>query len=839
MGKVYKAEDIKLKRTVALKFISRAVQDRQTRTRFLQEAQAAACLNHPHINTVYEIEEVDDQIFIAMEYIEGQTLKDRIRAQTLTMEEFLDIAIQVASGLQEAHEHNFVHRDIKSSNIMITPKLQAKITDFGLVKVLQGTQITQTAQVMGTVAYMSPEQAGNDVVDQRSDLWSFGVLLYEMVSGKLPFGDGDSMVVLYAILNKPPEPIRDLQKEIPAGLENIICKCLEKRVDMRYQTAAELKADLEKLRRDGDTGRVRSHAPGSQVLLRPRRTFRRPGFLMAAGAALVLLLLAAFPLRNTLQKWMGGGSTSPSQGLAVLPINLIGGSEEDRIFCAGLYTTLTSKLVQIQQDRPAFWVVASVEILDRKITSPSEAHEVFNVDLVIAWHMEPRPDNLSVAIDLIDPRDSRTLRSAILNWEVPVRSDLQDDILGKIVSLLEIQLSPGEQSRLALGASAVTAASVYHTQGVGYLLDYHDRESLAHAAQLFERALQEDPGFALAYARLGETCWRQWKLDKDNMDLVKARDYCERALDMAQELAQVHITLGMIHRDTGDLKTAVLELGRALQLEPRNADAHRELAVVYQNMGELKNAEKHFGTAIDINPAFWGGYSHLGAFYYVTGRPTAAEEMFLKVTRLAPDNVRGYNNLGGIYFAQGQLDRAEALLRQSLEIKPNAGAYSNLGAVYFSQAHYGKATEMFESGIKLGRNDYRIWGNLGDARRYTPGQGFVDIESAYRTGISLARSELSANSQNQAARSSLAFYYAAVGEAEKALTEMLHIQESGTEDVTVLRKCLRACEIMKMRDMALQYVKLYFEAGGSLKELQDNPDLADIQKDPRYRSLLD
>ena len=328
MGSVYKAEDTRLRRTVALKFISgKAVRDHQTRTRFVQEAQTAASVNHPNINTVYEIEEAEDQVFIAMEYIEGQTLKERVGSGALSLEECLDIGVQVASGLQAAHDKGLVHRDIKSSNVMITPQGQAKIMDFGLVKVLHGTQITRTAVVMGTVAYMSPEQAGNEAVDQRSDIWSLGVLLYEMVAGILPFGEGDSMVILYSILNKPPKPIEGLETRVPAGLERIIRKCLEKKPEMRYQTAAQLRSDLKQLRRDLDTGRARPYTPTTRLFQRTRTIFRRPWFAVGVGGLALIVFLAVFPLRRTLRELVAPPQALvEEQGLAVLPINCIGGT---------------------------------------------------------------------------------------------------------------------------------------------------------------------------------------------------------------------------------------------------------------------------------------------------------------------------------------------------------------------------------------------------------------------------------------------------------------------------------------------------------------------------------
>jgi serine/threonine protein kinase len=255
MGVVYKAEDTKLKRTVTLKFIrTQAMEAAEEKTRFVREAQAAAALDHPNICTIYEIDEIEGKTFIAMAYIKGQSLNDKVKSAPLGLEEVLDIGMQVAQGLQEAHEKGVFHRDIKSSNIMVTDKGTAKIMDFGIAKLAGGTEITKPAAFMGTVAYMSPEQASAKPLDHRTDIWSLGVVLYEMLTGQIPFKGVHEQVILHSILNKSPEPITSLRSGVPLELEAIVNKCLEKDSTERYQTSADLIADLKRLNRDMTTG---------------------------------------------------------------------------------------------------------------------------------------------------------------------------------------------------------------------------------------------------------------------------------------------------------------------------------------------------------------------------------------------------------------------------------------------------------------------------------------------------------------------------------------------------------------------------------------------------------
>lgn len=247
MGVVYKAEDLKLKRTVALKFLTpQAVGTEEEKTRFIHEAQAAAALSHPNICTIHEIDEdeipatVGKQIFIVMEYIDGQSLKQKIKSGPLKLDQALDIAIQIAEGLQEAHEKGVIHRDIKSANVMVTTKGQAKITDFGLAKLAGQTKLTKTGRSMGTIAYMSPEQTRGEEVDHRSDIWSFGVMLYEMITGQLPFRSEYEQAVIYSIVNEAPEPVAKLRSDVPLELQRIVNKALAKTREARYHSAAEL-----------------------------------------------------------------------------------------------------------------------------------------------------------------------------------------------------------------------------------------------------------------------------------------------------------------------------------------------------------------------------------------------------------------------------------------------------------------------------------------------------------------------------------------------------------------------------------------------------------------------
>ncbi len=839
MGVVYKAEDTKLKRTVALKFIvPNILGSGEDKKRFVNEAQAAAALSHPNISTIYEIDEAKGKTFIAMEFIEGQSLREKIKVAPLKLGEALDTAIQIAEGLHEAHERKIVHRDIKSSNIMVTKKGQAKITDFGLAKSAEGTKLTKTATVMGTINYMSPEQTYGEKIDQRSDIWSLGIVLYEMITGQLPFRGDHEQLVLYSILNTNPEPITSLRSGMPLELERIVNKCLEKDPDERYQTAADLKADLLHLKRELSTGMT---VIPTKTMVAPRAF---PRFLPRIAiplslAFLVLFLLLVIPsTRYTLIGWFGIRTMPAEMGLAVLPFTIVSGDSTDQALCDGLVEILTSRLTQLQRFQESLWVVPSSEVRGQGTTSPSSARRTLGATLVVTQSWQRIGDEVLLTLNLIDTKKPRVLRSRDIRASIKDVSSLQLEIIIKVARMLDVELLPHTLELLTAGGTTIPEASESYLRGRGYLRRYEDETNIDAAINMFKVAIEKDPYYALAYAGLGEAYWRKWSLTKDPLWVEQAQSHCNRAIELSEVLAPpVYVTLGIIHRDTGKYEEAVKEFHQALQLEPSNSDAYRELALAYEKLGRLEEAEAAYKKAIELKPDYWSGYSHLGAFYYYQARYSEAEKMWLKIIELTPDNTRVYFNLGALYKKMGQTDRAIAMLTKSLEMKPYWLAASNLGTLYFFQGKYELATRMFEKAIELGVNNYSVWGNLADAYRYAP--GFKEkSEEAYKKAIQLAERELEINPRDGLVLARLARYYAASGNNEKASVEISKARKFAPDNVEVLQVSIRVYELVNQREHALQLLEEYIKRGGSMEEIREDPDLSEFREDSRYKELV-
>jgi len=839
MGVVYKAEDTKLKRTVALKFIvPQILKEEEEKKRFVHEAQAAAALSHPHISTIFEIDEAEGKTFIAMEFIEGQSLKEKIRLAPLKLGEALDTTIQIAEGLQEAHERKIVHRDIKSSNIMVTEKGQAKIMDFGLAKSAEGTKLTETATVMGTVAYMSPEQAYGEKMDHRSDIWSLGVVLYEMLTGQLPFQGDHEQLVLYSLLNTNPEPITGLRSGVPLELERIVNKCLEKNPNERYQTAADLKADILHLKRELSTGvtvisTATMAAPRSFPKLLPKIA------IPLSMVILVLLLLLVIPsTRYTLTGWLGIKTIPAEMGLAVLPFTMVSGESTDQAFCDGLVEILTSKLTQLERYQESLWVVPSSEVRGQGITSPSKARLTLGATLVITQSWQRIGDVALLTLNLIDTKKPRVLRSRDIKVPIGDISTLQDDVVLKVAKMLDVELQPQALEVLIAGGTTVPEASEFYLRGRGYLRRYEDEENVEAAVTMFKLAIEKDSSYALAYAGLGEAYWRKWDMTRDPEYIKQAQSYCNRAIELSERLAPpVHITLGLIHRDTGKYEEAVKEFRQALQLDPENSDAYREMAWAYEKLGRREEAEASLKKAIELKPDYWAGYSHLGALYYYQARYSETERMWRKVIELTPDNVRVYYNLGALYIKMGQTDLAISMLKKSLEMKPHWLAASNLGTLYFFQGKYVLAMRMFEKAIELGGINYLAWGNLADAYRYAPGFQHK-AEEAYQRAIQLAKKELAINPKDSETLSILARYHALSGNIKEALAEISKARKLSPDNIEVLHVSIRVYELINRREQAIKALEKYMKLGGSTEEILKEPDLSEFRQDPRYQQLV-
>ncbi len=846
MGVVYLAEDTRLKRKVALKFIKAGAGAAAAESaRFLREAQAAAALSHPHITTVHDVGLAQGRLFIAMEFLEGKTVREEVAAGPLPLEKALDYALQAADGLRAAHEKGIVHRDIKSANLMVSPGGTLKITDFGLARQDEGGESTQTGAVVGTVAYMSPEQASGEVVDQRTDIGALGVVLFEMVTGRRPCPAGNDRVTLNAILSAQPPRAGSLRKGLPPELDRIIGRCLEKDPARRYQTAAALKADL---------GRLSQAVSGRTVTLDgarlrragPRLSFRRHRravlFPLAALFLLGLVVGIWRPARETVARRLGW-STSPSRTfVAVLPFEVRGGNEEDRALSDGLAVILTGRLALVQRSQGSPDVLSAFGASHVQNPSPAALRERLHVSRVLTGTTEFLPDEVKITLNLFDAERNRPIQSRVVTAAPGRLGSLADALSDAAVKLLDLSLRPETFQAWISREACRPDIFPLCVEAQGYLWKWGKVESLDRAIGLFERSIEADPQCALALAGLSAASAYKSFLTSDDSLRATSERAAQRALglnrELAADLAEVHLNLAVLCRDKRENEMSLAEVEAAAKLDPGNAEIWRDMGFSLEELGRVDEAEQAYLKAIALRPDSWQGYKYLGRFLLLHGRYVEAETNLRRMTALVPDNWEGYDYLGAAYLYEGRYEDAAAILKKAVKLFPTGVAYSNLGTSYFFQKRYAAAAEMYEKAIGLGYNkEVSIWGNLGDVYRLIPGSE-AKASRAYGTAIRLARAELEENPKDGYRRKSLARFYALAGDKENALREIEVARTLLPENPTLEETAMQVYELCGKRDLALESLRRFLELGGSAKLVEGLPDLAGLRADPRAAALL-
>jgi tetratricopeptide (TPR) repeat protein/TolB-like protein len=845
MGQVYGAEDPTLKRFVALK---RAVNKSQSALadpkRFLKEAQRASALNHPNIGSMYDVVEQGGELWLVMEYIEGETLRHRL-GRPISSDEFFAIATQCCEGLQAAHEKGIIHADIKPENMMLTPNGRLKILDFGVARrawSVNAEEATRSMATMassgGTPAYMAPEVLLQKPDDGRSDLFSLGLVFYEMLGGEQPFhSDSLATTVARIVHEEPPE-----LKNVPEPLAAIITHMLAKNPEDRYASAAAVLADLRSVEQGGSPRRASGRWAGRWVGagLRQRRMAAAVIVSLAVVAVLVALPGVRRLFRSPVTIGATPGSTTPglpqTKILAVLPFAAVNGNPKLTALGQGLVESVAAKLGKLTEDR-SFEVVPARNLQDKNISTLPDAARMFGANLGLTLTLEPKSAELvKVNYSLLNAQTGASVGSGSVTVPNTDAFSVEQDVAEGTVKALGLQLRPEEEAALKYHGTDKAAAYQYYLQAQGYQLDHSKAENLDNAVLMASEALKLDPNFGMAKAVLGEAYWRKYSDTKQKQWIAIAQTDCQDAVKLGNAGAAGHVCLGLIDDGTGHSPEAAGEFQLALGLEPSNEEAATGLAMAYEHEGKITEAEKAYQQAIQAHPNSRFSYNLFGAFYSRRNEYEKALPMFEKVIEIAPEWYGTYVNVGAIHNDMGQYEKAIAPLKKSIAIRPTYGGYTNLGSAYLGLNQVVEAAAAFEEATKLDPRQYVVWGNLGEAR-YDSGAKDQSV-APLRKAVELAEGELKVNPHDPDVLSVLANYYSMLGERAPALARLGQALQYGHNDKDILLDAASVYNHLGESGLAVEWLAKAVQAGYTTDRIRSLHEFDNLARTPGYQQLM-
>jgi serine/threonine-protein kinase len=842
MGQVYGAEDTTLKRHVAIKRVApQANSTDADRKRLLKEAQRASSLNHPNVGAIYDVVEHAGELWVVMEYIEGETLRHRL-ATPISTEEFFFIAAQCCEGLQAAHEKAIIHGDIKPENIMLSSGNRVKILDFGVARrawTSSPDTATKSMQTMtasgGTPAYMAPEVLLQRPDDGRSDLFSLGLVFYEMLGGDQPFRSESLATTVAKIVHVDPAPL----KNVPAPLAAVVTRALAKDPDLRYPTATALLEDLRRVELGGKPKRAPS-APGQLHQYR----------LFAALAIALVILAGAFAFRPLRRLWRTSSATNAtslaqSSGLpdtkilAVLPFTAGTDSKlADLKLTAlgeGLAESVATKLGELSEDR-AFEVVPPGTLQEKKITTLADAAHMFGANLGLALTLEPAGDLVKVTYTILGAQSAKPIATGSLTVPTTDAFSAEELISTGTVKDLHLQLRPEEEAALKFHGTDKAAAYDYYLQAQGYLLNHSKAENLDNAALMAREALKIDPNFGMAKAVLGESFWLKYSDTKQKQWIVTAQTDCAQAVKLGNAGAAGHVCLGLIEDGTGHYDEAAAEFQLALGLEPSNEEAVTGLALAYEHAGKITEAEKAYQQAIQTHPNSRLSYNVFGTFYRRRNEYEKALQMYAKVIQIAPDWYGTYVNIGSIYDEMGQYEKAIDPLQKSIAIRPSYPGYVNLGVAYFHLNKPADAATVLEEATKLDPQQYVTWGDLGEALYYA---GKKDQSIApYRKALELASTQLKVNPHDPDVLSSLASYCSMLGDRKNALLYLGQALQYSHNDKDILIDAASVYNHLGENGLAVEWLAKAVQAGYKTNLISSLHEFDNLINTPGYQQLM-
>ncbi len=816
MGTVYRAIDLDLNRTVALKIVrGELLDDPKSLERLKHEIRLASRVSHRNVLRVHDLGEAEGLRFISMAWMEGDDLERLIRREgPLPEERILEIGEQLCLGLEAAHHEGVIHRDLKPSNILLDEKAQVCIADFGLAQSVQVSPGSSTAAaVSGTPLYMSPEQVEGKDVDESSDLFSLGLILYEMATGELPYR-GDSPIT--AMLRRVMEPAKNpklVNPKLSDRLSTIILRCLERDPKDRYESVARLRAELHAVQA---AMQPRVNAPSGAALLLWRRYWRYG--IAGCCAVLAMAGLLAWYRQHT-QSSIG---KTPKNGkyIAVLPFRALGSDPNIKFDAEALSEAVSSRLLSLGSVHPI-----SAQALERVDLTQPEAQIAKQVgaNLIVRGSVQEANDKISIDVKVDNLETGKTVWNGQFGG---VRNDLftlQDQVSDKVAVALAGEPDEKDLERTPMKPTQDLAAFDLYLAGREILKNRRDVDAAKAALKQFQAASTKDPSFALAWTGIADSSLLLYRLTKDSFWSAQAVAAAEEAERRNDRLPEVHFALGSAYTATGKNAQAVEEIQRALRFAPNSDDGYVRLGRAYMATDQRNASLAAFKKAVELNTYYWYNHKQLGVAYAQFGRYQDALNEFKEQTEQNPQDASGFSNLGAIHYKLDQLKESIPQFKRALELHPSYDVYSNLGTVYLRLGRSAEAIPMFEKAVEINPNQAIAVRNLGEAYR-AAGKSQKAAEN-FDSGIKLAYSELQVNPQNTQALLDLAICYAGTGNLQKALEIMRRARSIDGDDAELAYRQAMMLALDNRLPEAEAALRDAFRSGYSRKEAEEEPDL--------------
>ncbi len=851
MGAVYKAKDLALERYVAIKTLRISSTEQPL---ILAEAKTISKLNHPNIVTIYDIARDGDANFIVMEWVDGNPLNTVIPSQGMALNKVLDYAKQMVAALACAHQQQIIHHDIKPQNIMLDVNGRIKILDFGISALVEPAEpsaeqapsgnkesstnkkpsdeqakaqqqsLTPALAIVGSPQYMSPEKIQGLVSDTRSDLFSLGIVLYEMLTGVKPFLGLNIKQITQAISHGKYTPLAELKPQLPPELIAVVDKLLQKAPAERYQTAKALGQDIDAI---------------AEKINHKKNWWQQQHWLTQAFLLLPIIAILGWSIRSVLfppsTQDLIARQLVESKKIAFLPFDNISGDPVLQIFSDGIATMLSSDLAEVgyQQGDGTTWVLPTSEIRNLEDPSVSGIYNKYGVDTIVTGSIQHMGSTRSLHLTLVNGADGRVLKSKQLTLDANKLFDAQTEIRQQVLDILGWKIPPALNQQFAAQKPTFDGAYKYYLQGQGYLYRFDHGDNISKALKAFQAAIDLDPNYADAYVGLAEAQLRSFTETKD-IDLLKPMVV---TVDTLTKVDRHHPLLNYLQAELklnqGDYEGAVELFNNSISFKPSFLKAYTSLSISYLELGELVKAEEILLTAYKLMPNNNAVLIELGIFHFGNGQYVRAIEYFEQLAKQTPNNYIAYLNLSSCYYLNGDIHKAIIVAQQALAIEPNADVYANLGTYFFILKNYKKSVQSYENMIALNDSDYIKWGNLADAYRFANNEKYI---GSFRHAIKLAEQAIALNPNNQYAITSLSYYYANLDNVEKTSFYAEKISEKGSGENQFF--IAAAYARLNMNKAALRYLEFAIINNYSIAEITSSPLLDNLRHDSQYRELI-